>query len=498
MPIVNRMGYRRPRTSPRTAFVWGLALGVSAVIVLAWRGVRRAGDRHSAAERDAVLHMGHGLNNTIQDVLTRWRGCRAARRCTCRAPTTPASRRRTWSSDSSRRKGRRGRPGPRGVRGSASGSSSIETGSTILEQLRAIGCSCDWTRTRFTLEPDLSRAVREVFVRLFEKGLIYRGNYIINWCPRCLTALSDEEAEPRRRRAALPPALSDARRRGPRGRRGCRTAVRTSWWRRRGRKRCSAIRRSPCTRMMNVTGAGRRHGAAAARRRELPVVADDVRRSGVRHRRRQDHAGARPERLRAGARHGIAPLDVMTPDAHMSDDVPERSADWTGSRRDARVVAALQELGLLERIEDHTHSVPHCYRCDTVVEPRLSEQWFVRMKPLAEPALAAARAAASASRRTAGRRSTSTGWRTSGTGASRGSSGGAIASRSGTAGRTAAARRDRARTDPTSCPKCGGADSSRTRTCSTRGSRHGSGRSRRSAGPTRPRTCARSTRRTRS
>ena len=90
-----------------------------------------------------------------------------------------------------------------------------ETGGTILEQLKAIGSCCDWDRTYFTLDDGLSRAVREVFVRLYEKGLIYRGNYIINWCPRCLTALSNEEAEKEEDgRQALAPPLSAQRRRG--------------------------------------------------------------------------------------------------------------------------------------------------------------------------------------------------------------------------------------------------------------------------------------------
>src|SRR5688500_14014022 len=144
----------------------------------------------------AVLHMGHGLNNTLQDVLTRWRRMQnhaalylpgtdhagiATQNVVERIIATEGKKRddlgreefvkRVWSFVD-------------------------ETGETILQQLRAIGCSCDWTRTRFTLEPQMSRAVREVFVRLYEKDLIYRGNYIINWCPRCMTALSDEEAEP--------------------------------------------------------------------------------------------------------------------------------------------------------------------------------------------------------------------------------------------------------------------------------------------------------------
>ncbi|MGH7466193.1 MAG: class I tRNA ligase family protein, partial [Longimicrobiales bacterium] len=144
----------------------------------------------------AVLHMGHGLNNTIQDVLIRWQRMRG--RETLYLPGTDHAGIATQNVVE-RQLAAEGL-----TRDDVGREAFVErvwefvdrTGSTILEQLRAIGCSCDWTRTRFTLEPDLSRAVREAFVRLYEKGLIYRGRYIINWCPRCLTALSDEEAEP--------------------------------------------------------------------------------------------------------------------------------------------------------------------------------------------------------------------------------------------------------------------------------------------------------------
>src|SRR5690606_28190974 len=144
----------------------------------------------------AVLHMGHGLNNTIQDVLIRWR--RMQGREALYVPGTDHAGIATQNVVE-RQLAAEGK-----TRNDLGREAFVErvwdfvdrTGATILEQLRAIGCSCDWERTRFTLEPDLSRAVREAFVRLYEKGLIYRGYYIINWCPRCLTALSDEEAEP--------------------------------------------------------------------------------------------------------------------------------------------------------------------------------------------------------------------------------------------------------------------------------------------------------------
>jgi valyl-tRNA synthetase len=143
----------------------------------------------------AVLHMGHGLNNSIQDVLIRWQRMRGRE-----ALYLPGTDHAGIATQNVVEKMLAAEGQTRADLGREAFVERVwafveETGSTILEQLKAIGCSCDWTRTRFTLEPALSHAVRVVFVRLYEKNLVYRGNYIINWCPRCMTALSDEEAE---------------------------------------------------------------------------------------------------------------------------------------------------------------------------------------------------------------------------------------------------------------------------------------------------------------
>jgi valyl-tRNA synthetase len=340
----------------------------------------------------AVLHMGHGLNNTIQDVLIRWR--RMQGREALYLPGTDHAGIATQNVVE-RQLAAEGK-----TRYDVGREAFVErvwdfvdrTGTTILEQLRAIGCSCDWTRTRFTLEPDLSRAVREAFVRLFDKGLIYRGKYIINWCPRCLTALSDEEAEPAETQGRLYhiryPIAGDA----PPG------AARLPD----GRAYVVIATTRPETMLGDTAVAvhpdDERYAALVGGRlilplvdRDLPVVADTYVDpefgSGV----VKITPAHDPNDFDLARRHDIPALDVMTADAHMSDEVPEpfRGLERFEARR--RVVSALQELDLIERIDEHTHSVPHCYRCDTVVEPRLSEQWFVRMKPLAEPALAAAR-----------------------------------------------------------------------------------------------------------
>ncbi len=327
----------------------------------------------------AVLHMGHGLNNTIQDVLVRFERMRGrpalwlpgtdhagiatqnvVEKLIAKEGTTRFDLgreefvRRVWAFVDT-------------------------TGSTILDQLKAIGSSADWSRTYFTLDEDLSRAVREVFVRLHEKGLIYRGKYIINWCPRCLTALSNEEAEKEEtdgRLWRLRYPLSD------------------------GSGHLTVATTRPETMLGDTAVAvhpeDERYAGLIGRTvrlpladREIPIVADEAidRTFGT---------GAvkvtpahDPVDFEIGQRHGLQVIDIMTPEARMAETVPERFQGLDRFEARKRVVQEFEALGLLDKVENHRHAVGHCYRCDTVIEPRLSDQWFVRMKPLAEPALKA-------------------------------------------------------------------------------------------------------------
>jgi valyl-tRNA synthetase len=340
----------------------------------------------------AVLHMGHGLNNTIQDVLTRWR--RMQGREALYLPGTDHAGIATQNVVERL-------IATEGLTRNDLGREKFvervwefvnETGSTILQQLRAIGCSCDWQRTRFTLEPDLSRAVREAFVRLFEKGLIYRGNYIINWCPRCLTALSDEEAEAAESQGRLYhvryPIAGTAPASAPRLPDG-RAYVVVATTRPETMLGDTAVAVHPDDERYARLIGGRVLLPLVGR--ELPVVADEYVDpefgSGV----VKITPAHDPNDFEIARRHDIESLNVMTPDARMSESVPERFRGLDRFEARRRVVAELEEQGLVEKVVDHVHAIPHCYRCDTVVEPRLSEQWFVRMKPLAEPALAASR-----------------------------------------------------------------------------------------------------------
>ena len=245
----------------------------------------------------AVLHMGHGLNNTVQDVLVRWRAD-ARRRGALGARHRPRRHRDAERGREAARQGRQDplRPRARGVRRSALREFVDETGGAILAAAaRPSARRRDWSRTAYTLAPELSRAVREAFVRLYERGLIYRGHRVIHWCPRCLTSLSDEEAESTTTTGKLyhialsawPAIRSRVASRSPR----------------RVRRRCWATSPWRCIPTTSAT-ATCRHARSCCRSSDI----DDSRSSpttyadpAVRHGRGEDHAGARRERLRGRA-----------------------------------------------------------------------------------------------------------------------------------------------------------------------------------------------------
>jgi valyl-tRNA synthetase len=259
-----------------------------------------------------------------------------------------------------------------------------ESGGVILRQLRRLGASCDWEREAFTFDEQRSEAVRKVFVDLYEQGLVYRGNRLINWCPRCVSAISDievEHAEEQGELAYLRYPASD-------GAAGEDSGV--------------VVATTRTETMLGDTGIGvhpdderYRHLVGKTVRlplmdRDIPVVADE-------HVDPEFGTGAvkvtpahDPNDYEIGQRHGLPAVDVMTDEARInSNGGPYEGLDRFEARQ--RIKEDLDALGLLVRVEERGHQVGHCSRCGTVVEPRLSDQWFVQVRPLAEEAAKAVR-----------------------------------------------------------------------------------------------------------
>lgn len=328
-----------------------------------------------------MLTLGHVLNNSLQDVLARWR--RMSGDDVLWLPGTDHAGIATQIKveDQLAKEGL--------TRHDLGREKLVERiwewrenyGGIILQQLRKIGASCDWSRTRFTLDQDLSRAVAEIFVRLYNKGFIYRGKRIVNWDPEKQTALSDEQVEFRTVNSHLwhlKYPLSD------------------------GSGHLIVATTRPETMLGDTAVAvhpederyAHLHGKTVTLPlvgRKIPIVADEYvdREFGtgcVKVTPAHD-----PNDFEIGKRHNLEFIIVIGPDGKMTEEVPPpfRKLD----RKDARkaVVKALEEQELLESIEPYTHSVGHNERTGTVIEPLLSEQWFVRMQELAQPALAAVR-----------------------------------------------------------------------------------------------------------
>jgi len=322
------------------------------------------------------LHMGHALNLTLQDILVRYRRMQGYR--TVWVPGTDHAGIATQNVVEKQL--------------SKEGLSRHDLGrekflekvwewkesyhERIVKQLKKMGASCDWTRERFTLDEGLSRAVREVFVRLFEEGLIYKDEYIVNWCPRCETALADIEVE----YAEVPAHLYYVR----------------YYLRDEDRYLIVATTR-PETMLGDVALAVNPHderyqnliGKVAILPlvgRNLPIIGDEYVDiefgTGV----LKVTPAHDPHDFELGKKHKLPIIKVIDERGFMN----EKALSFSGlSREEARekVVEKLKEEGYLEKIEDYSHAVGHCYRCSTVVEPLVSKQWFVRVKDLAQPAI---------------------------------------------------------------------------------------------------------------
>ena len=322
------------------------------------------------------LHMGHALDETLQDILIRYRrmqgystlwlpGTDHASIAT-EAKIVEAMRREGVSKEDIGREGFLER----------AWAWKKQYGGRIVEQLKKLGSSCDWSRERFTMDEGCNKAVREVFVKLYEKGLIYRGERIINWCPHCLTSISDAEVEYEDQAGHF-------------------------WHLRYKIKDSDEYLELATTRPETLLGdtavavnpEDERYKHLVGKtvilpivHREIPIVADDYVEMDFGTGVVKITPAHDPNDFEVGLRHNLEVINVMTDDAKITEDYPKYAGMDRYEARKA-IVEDLEKEGALVKIEDYSHNVGTCYRCGTTVEPRVSKQWFVKMEPLAKPAI---------------------------------------------------------------------------------------------------------------
>ena len=322
------------------------------------------------------LHMGHALDETLQDILLRWRRMEGYE--TLWLPGTDHASIATEAKivEAMRKEGITKEEIGREKFLERAWEWKAQYGGRIVEQLKKLGSSCDWDRERFTLDEGCSKAVREVFCKLYDKGLIYRGERIINWCPHCLTSISDAEVEYEDQAGHF-------------------------WHLRYPFKDGSGYLELATTRPETLLGDtavavnpnDERYKDMVGKtlilpivHREIPVIADDYVDiefgTGV----VKITPAHDPNDFEVGLRHNLEVINVLTPDAKIVDDYPKYAGMDRYEARKA-IVEDLQAEGALVEIEDYSHNVGTCYRCGTTVEPRVSKQWFVKMEPLAKPAV---------------------------------------------------------------------------------------------------------------
>jgi len=324
------------------------------------------------------LHIGHALNNTLQDIIIRQKRMQGFD-----ALWVPGTDHAGIATQNVVEKKLRAEGKTRHDLGREKFVDAVwewqrEYGKAITDQLRMLGASCDWTRERFTMDEGCSRAVRETFVRLFERGLIYRGSYIVNWCPRCHTAISDDEVE----HAEVDGKLYHVRYPLADG----------SGWAIVATTRPETILGDTA---VAVHPDDERYASLVGKTlilpilgREIPIIADAYvdREFGTGMVKVTPYHD--PNDFDIGERHMLPKINVLNPDGTMNENAgPYRGLDRYECR--AKLLAELEKLGYLVKTAAHAMSVGQCYRCSTVIEPIVSKQWFVRMQPLAVPAIAA-------------------------------------------------------------------------------------------------------------
>ncbi|HXV28142.1 MAG TPA: valine--tRNA ligase [bacterium] len=333
-----------------------------------------------------ILHMGHALNNSIQDILIRWHrmkgfdtlwvpGVDHAGIATQNVVEKKLAKAKKTRHDLGRENFLK-----------EVWKWKEEHGSTITRQLRRLGASCDWSRERFTMDDGLSRAVREAFVSLYERGLIYQGNYIINWCPRCQTALSDEESAHREIQGALYHIKYPVAGKGTKAEKVGEDHIVVATTRPETMLGDTAVAVHPKDpRYQHLIN---QKLILPLLEREIPVITDEFVDPEFGTGMVKVTPAHDPNDFEMGHRNSLAQINVLNPDGTINENGgPYKGLDRFEARK--KIIEDLETRGLFVRRDSHLHAVGHCYRCDTVVEPYLSKQWFVKMKPLAEKALKA-------------------------------------------------------------------------------------------------------------
>ena len=326
------------------------------------------------------LHMGHALDNTLQDILTRYK--RMAGYAALWLPGTDHASIATEAKivEQMRKEGIFKEDIGREKFLERAWAWKEQYGGRIVEQLKKMGSSCDWSRERFTMDEGCSDAVKEVFVKYYNQGLIYRGERIINWCPHCLTSISNAEVEYEEQPGHF-------------------------WHIRYPFEDGSGYINLATTRPETLLGdtavavnpKDERYKDVIGKMlvlplvgRKIPVVADDYVDVEFGTGAVKITPGHDPNDFEVGARHGLEVITVLTEDAKITEDYPKYAGMDRYEAREA-IVKDLEEGGFLIKIEDYTHNVGTCYRCGTTIEPRVSLQWFVKMETLAKPAIEAVR-----------------------------------------------------------------------------------------------------------
>lgn len=324
-----------------------------------------------------ILHMGHVLNNTLQDVAVRYH--RMNQEPTLWIPGTDHAGIATQNMVEKElaKEGKSRHDVGREELVKRIWQWKEAKGGHIIEQLKQLGSSCDWSHERFTMDEGLSKAVKEVFIHLYKKDLIYKGKYIINWCPRCVTALANDEVEYEDEKGKL-------------------WHIKYPYENGKGFLIVATTR--PETMLGDVAVAvhpdDERYQDLVGKNvklpltnRVIPIIADTYVEKEFGTGCVKITPAHDPNDFEVGNRHKLTPITIMDENAKMNELAGEEFLGLDRFECRKKVIELLEEQNLLEKTENHDHSVGHCYRCNTVIEPYLSDQWFVRMKPLAKRAI---------------------------------------------------------------------------------------------------------------